>query len=448
MGGATRRCQRKGLSEVHGTCPPSATSAGDSAPRFKSNSPPSEGSLVNHPDISQVSLDHPDVTVDPYPIYRRLQTEDPVHWYAPQNVWVISRYTDVVAGLLNPRLSSQPDASSLERLPPEIQAETLPLRRHFESWMLLSDPPRHGRLRRVVTAPLVAQLHARVGSPIARAAEDLLDRAEKAGTIDGLEGYSMRLARVALANVIGIEEAELDVAARWADELLEFMMIDAGAERTRQALGTLGEVTEFVGRLCSIDRPVPGSLAAAIRRAVLAHSLGEDEAVATVTQTITGSLGALSHFIANGLLALLERPAELFRLRSNPLLLRTGIEELLRFDCPFLLLPRKAREDMEIRKTRIQAEQRLWFLLGAANRDTEQFGNGEGLDVSRQPNRHLAFGAGNHSCPGATLARLVTQVAISSILRRFSRIELCRPVERLGRLGMRGVKSLPLAVAR
>lgn len=398
--------------------------------------------------ITELSFDRPEVLADPYPHYRRLREEAPVHWDTAERAWLVTRYRDVVSLLRDRTLSAQADMSFMDALPSGLRQEAEPLRQHFGAWMVFSDPPLHTRLRSLTQGYLTPQAFAALRAPLERLAARLLDTAEERGRVDALNEYALPLARLALSAVIGIREIELTHAARWSDDLLEFINVEPTVEHTRKALASLTELRRFVRGLGANDSLRPNSLAGTLVRAHADDLLTETEIVATFAQNITGALGPIPHLTSNGLLALLDHPRELARLRGDPSLMPTAIEEFLRYDSPFLLVPRTATQRLFVAGTRIEPGQRVGLMLAAANHDPEIFEDPERLDISRHPNKHLAFGLGVHFCLGAYLTRLVAEVGVSALIRRFSRVALAGPFQRLALFGMRGVETLPLAVAR
>jgi cytochrome P450 len=174
--------------------------------------------------------------------------------------------------------------------------------------------------------------------------------------------------------------------------------------------------------------------------------LTEEELLATCVTLLAGGHETTTHLIAGGMLALLRNPSELEALRDDPSATVAGVEELLRFESPVQRGERVATEDIDLRGRRIRKGQRIFLMVGAANRDPSQFADPDRLDVCRHPNRHLAFGSGIHFCVGAQLARAEGQVAISTLLQRLHNPKIT--AERLDyqeTLAIRGLRSLPIS---
>lgn len=399
--------------------------------------------------MTAIDFSDPKILADPYPLYSRLQREDPIHWDAAQQGWLVTRYDDVVAGLRDPALSARADRSYLDVLPDTVRREAGVMRRHFESWMLFTDPPEHTRLRTLVQRSYAGHAVAHVRGSVERAADRLLLAAEADGRIEALHGYAVPLAIVALSAFFAVGEDELAGTDRWSDDILYFMNVEPTVEVTRRGARAVDELGEFVRRACGRRDLPAGSPVRALSDSLAGGHLDEPEAVATMAQSVTGGLGAIPQLVVNGLLTLLGAEGQLARLRGDPALRRTALEELLRLESPFLLVARTASRDTKLRGVDIRAGEPVGFMLGAANRDPEQFTCPERLDIARADNRHLAFGMGVHYCLGAALARLVAEIALSSIVGRFSAVEVATPtLDRMPLFGMRWLRSLPLHLAR
>ena len=175
--------------------------------------------------------------------------------------------------------------------------------------------------------------------------------------------------------------------------------------------------------------------------------LSAGELLAMCNSLLAGGHETTTNLFGNGLLALLQHPDRLQELRQTPALINSAVEELLRYDSPVQRLERFATHEFELGRHCIQAGQRLWPMLGAANRDPTQFANPDRLDIRRQPNPHLAFAHGVHFCVGAPLARLEGQIGFATILRRFPKLALADGARQWrATLGHRGLESLPVAV--
>jgi cytochrome P450 len=248
--------------------------------------------------------------------------------------------------------------------------------------------------------------------------------------------------------MLAASDEELADAETWSNDLLLFMNEEPDADAYRRVAPTVEALNRFADALC--DRhagyasTLPGVLAAARADGVL-----DDAQVAgTIAQNVTGALGALSQLIVHGLTVLAATPDRLRYLRADPARVGGAVEEMLRYDCPFLVIVRQAARDVALGDTTVPAGGAIGLFVGAADRDPHQFPDPDTFDVTRAPNPHLAFGFGRHYCLGAALTRLVCGVAFETVVAHFERIERIDDDEdRIPLLGMRWLRRLPLRVS-
>jgi len=383
---------------------------------------------------------------NPYPVYARIRERDPVHFDEDQQAWLVTRHADAVTVLRDDEAySARADMSFMDALPPGLREEAEPLREHFGSWLVFSDPPRHTRLRQLVKRYLAPPSVSRVKAQLAHRAQILLDEAEHRGRFDALGDYALPLARLALAEVMGMNERGLGRAHIWSNQLLEFINVDLTEDQTRRSLANLTELAEFVQDV--VSRAVrEDTLAGALARAHADGAVDETEMVATFAQNITGSIGPVPHIIGNGLLALIQHPEQLDKLRRAPSLVKATVQETLRYDTPFLIIPRTARENTALAGVRIRAGDRIGLMVGAANHDPAVFRAPERFDVRRRPNPHLSFGMGSHACLGMYLTHMMAEIAIGSAVARFPHMVLAGRPPRPPYFGLRMLEELPIAV--
>jgi cytochrome P450 len=289
------------------------------------------------------------------------------------------------------------------------------LKEHYESWMLFSDDPRHTRLRAAVAPALSADVVASYRAPLDERAHALLDRG---GTrIDVLRDYAIPLSVLALAKVLGMDEQRLGDAKQWAADIVDFINIDLD---TAQALRTAQDIRDMSRLLDEMldSEPVPGSVGHATVRAVRSGTFTRLDAEGMIGQMVSGVVGAQPYLVANAVIGLWTgRPDRAGRGPDSSV--AALVEEALRFDPPFLLVPRTASADIEIDDVVIRTGDRVGFLLGALNRDGRQFPCPHLFDPGRAGRSHMSFGAGAHYCLGSNFVRMYSEVALSSLLARF-----------------------------
>ena len=386
----------------------------------------------------------PEYLENPYPMYHRLRAEDPVHRSA-LGFWVLSRYDDVVTVLRDPRFGREAIANVV-RDRELFQDQTGPARS-----MLFRDPPDHTRLRSLVqkafTPRVVEGLRPRVQAIV----DGLLDEVTPAGTMDVIADVAYPLPVIVICEMLGVPASDRDAFKGWSLDVarsLDALVIPAETGIVERGVAARRAFGGYFRALIAERRrrPRPDLLSALIAAEEEGDKLSEAELLATCILLFVAGHETTVNLIGNGLLALLCHPAELARLRDDPKLAESAVEELLRYDGPVQRTGRVAKEDVVLDGHKIAAGELVLALVGAANRDPAHFREPDRLDVARADNRHIAFGWGIHFCLGASLARLEAQITLATLLRRMPRLRLqsetahWRPTSVL-----RGLADLPVA---
>jgi cytochrome P450 len=390
----------------------------------------------------------PGVHEDPYPLYHRLRAEDPVHRSA-LGFWVLTRHADVLAVLRDPHVSRDPRRSErVELLRSSADVDELLAAEEAAPSMLFVDPPDHTRLRTLVnkafTPAAVERLRPRVEAIVA----GLLDRVAGAGEMDVVEDLAYPLPVTVICELFGVPEADRDRFRAWSRglvHLLDPLVTDDALEAALRARNALrGYLEELIA-----DRrahPTGDLLSALVEAEDQGHQLSPAELVSMCVLLLVAGHETTVNLIANGTLALLRHPGERARLQAEPSLAGSAVEELLRYDSPVQFTSRHALVDLDVGGQRIRAGESMVAVLGAANRDPAQFPDPDRLDLSRSPNRHLAFGGGIHFCLGAPLARMEARIAIPALLARLPDLRLGpRPPVLRDTVTLRGLASLPVS---
>ena len=373
----------------------------------------------------------PEVVADPYPHYAHYRERDPVHRAPAANEifpeqWFLFRHADVLAALRDPRLGRDwhrvaPRRSSSASLPEPLRA----LVEMVDSWMLFQDPPRHTELR----SPLSAAFRPRALAPlepfVADRAAALLAQAVRGGaSFDLLADFALPLTSGTIAEVLGVPAAE---RARFVEAMRGMEPVFGGS---RSQLPRAATAAQEVARLFE---PV-----------VAADPAERKQAVATAILIFGAGFATTLHAIANGVLALIRHPGECARLRADPALLPSAVEEILRFDPPVQRSQRFALEPVELGGVSIPRGALVVPVLGAANRDPEAFPDPDRFDVGRDARAQVGFGGGIHVCLGAWLARLEVRIALEALLRALPRLELADDRLEWREGAARGVRRLLL----
>lgn len=386
---------------------------------------------------------------DPYPAYRALRESDPVHYSPLLDAWVLTRYDDIAFVLSDPRFSAN-RRQARNRF--AQMAELQRLEERFGPFgraptMLTSDPPEHTRLRRLVSKAFTARAVEDLRPRIAAIVDSLLGAAQESDRFDIVADLAYPLPVIVIAEMLGVPPEDRSQFKRWSDDVVATLsgpfaapeVIQRGADAVQQLAEYLREIIARRRR-----QPQPDLISGLIAAEEQGQVLSEDEILATGMLLLIAGNETTTNLIANGMLALFRHPDELQRLRRNPTLIRPAVEELLRYAGPVQGTARVATAEVSIGGRTVVAGQLVFVLLAAANRDPAKFPNPDGLDITRHPNEHLAFGDGIHFCLGAPLARAEAQTAIGALLQRFPDLQPDGEPQWGGTFIIRGVKSLPV----
>jgi cytochrome P450 len=387
----------------------------------------------------------PEVLDDPYPTYHRLRADDPVHWSEKLRSWVLTRYDDIRDVFFHdPRLSSDRSKAS------KYQGE-----RH-EMRGLSSDPPDGVVVRQllvqglsprtaVVMAPRVEELVDDLLGLMEQGVERHLDQIDLTGEVDLVASFAYPLPIRVISELFGVPAADRDRFQDWSRDLA----VSMDRMYSRRQTG-VQDLQAYMRTLVQQRRTHPGSdlISQLWDAEVDGDRLTEEELVALATAVIFAGHETTVNLIGNGVLALLRHPDQLDAMRDDGEVVRTGVEELLRYDSPAQLVSRSAVEDVPLDGKVIRAGDSVVAMLGAANRDPSMFPDPDTLDLTRNPNPHIAFGHGAHFCLGAALSRREAQTAIPALLRRFPQLRLSadHPPRFRPTLVLRGLEELPVVV--
>jgi cytochrome P450 len=357
---------------------------------------------------------------NPYPYYSRLRATDPVHWNAAMQFWTLTRYSDVLAALMHPALSSRRLEPNLDRLDEESKETGRHVYGALSKWLLRSDPPEHTRLRALATPALQGGAVPRLRGRIEQAADGLLDAVTPAHQMELISEFAAPLALSSIAGLIGVPPADHARFHRWSSDVGAAAETGPNPRLLVRAQASLLEVKEYLQGLIAQRRSQPADdlLSAWLRPAADGSRLTGEEIVDLCALLLLAGHDTATHLLANGVLALLQHPDQLDLLRAEPVLLDHAVQEILRFDSPLQGLLRVAREDLELGGKRIRRDHTVLIWLAAANRDPGQFAQPDRLDIVRKGNRHLGFGHGMHHCLGASLGLLTVGVGIERLLKR------------------------------
>jgi pimeloyl-[acyl-carrier protein] synthase len=387
----------------------------------------------------------PKVLANPYPLYHRLRTEDPVHWDPFLHAWVVTRYQDVIHVLHNFSANRTPTPEQLTSM---NLSEMNPIASVMVRQMLFMDPPDHTRLRALASAAFTPARVERLRSHIQEIVDTLLDAVIASGRMDMIKDLAGPMPAIVTAELLGIPVTDHEQLRVWSADFAEMLgNFQHNPNRLPRVLRSVEDMCAYFRSAIREQRADPrdGLIQAVLTAEIEDVRLTEEEVIANLIVTMVGGLETTTNLIGNGVLSLLRNPEELEKLQAEPSLMGTAVEELLRYESPIQHTARLAPEDSEMGGKQIRRRQAVIAVMGAANRDPERFNDPDRLDITRRDNRHVAFGWAAHFCFGAPLARIEGQIAFETILRRLPNLAL-EPGSLTWRhnLGLRGLTALPV----
>jgi cytochrome P450 len=382
---------------------------------------------------------------DPYPAYQALLDHAPIHRMASGSV-AISRHAHLEAVYKDTVAYS---SDKKEEFRPKF-GDT-PLYLHHTTSLVFNDPPLHTRVRRIIAGALTPRAIADMEEPVTTLVDSLLDAMAARGEVDLIEDFASAIPVEVIGNMLGVPRDERGPLRGWSLAILG--ALEPAPAPAQLDLGNRS-VTEFVAyleRLIEDRRKKPGDPGKdVLTRLILGETDGAQLTAVELEQNCIFLLNAghetTTNLIGNALFALTEWREERRRLIAEPALIRTAVEEFLRFESSNQLGNRMTTREVEIGGESFPAGTSITLMIGAANRDPERFPRPDVLDVARQPNRHLAFGSGAHQCVGLNVARLEGRIAIGRFLARFPGFELAGVPTRGGRARFRGFLKIPARV--
>jgi pimeloyl-[acyl-carrier protein] synthase len=397
------------------------------------------------PVLSLYQLLDPEVLADPYPLYRRLRQEDPVHWDPFLHAWVVTRYPDVVKVLREFTASRTPSPEQLTAMGLEALN---PIAAVMVKQMLFLDGHAHARLRGLAAVAFTRRRVEALRSHVREIARSLLQAVEEQGGMDVITDLAEPLPCIVTAELLGLPVEDHRQLKLWSQDFAEMLgNFQHNPDRIPKILKSTQDMTEYFRSAIRSGNIRPEGLVRSMLDAEIdGDRLTEDEVVANCIVTMVGGQETTTNLIGSGTLTLLRNPDQLAKLRTDLSLIESAVEELLRYESPSQHTGRLAPRDIEMGGKQIRKRQAVMAVMAAANRDPERFPDPDKLDIARQENRHVAFGWGPHLCFGAPLARIEGQVAFEEMVRMFPNWSLKPgPLEWRTNLGLRGLTSLPIS---
>jgi cytochrome P450 len=382
------------------------------------------------------ALQEPKYIADPYLLYHKLRSGAPLYWDPVSSAWFATRYADVRAGLLDPRLTTKNFPFDVTQLPSDLQQELAPLAQVMSKEVLHNDASEHDRLRRPLNRAFNPAAFERLRPEMAELADELLGEAEQHRSMDVVTDYCEPLGNHIFGAILALPNGDRAQFIKWCDAIRDFTMMrrmgHATILKARSAAKSFEAIRAYVRKMIDARRESPADDVIGRSFAVDANEAAptNEEVLANCVFFLHSGVRNMAAAITNALLVLLKHPEQFSCLREHPESIIFAVEELLRYDTPLQVVSRGVPEEIEFADHRIGPKHLLVLLLGAANRDPNEFPDPNRLDLMRRPNRHLSFGLGPHGCVGAALARFGLAVALQAILRRQTRLRLSRGKQR------------------
>lgn len=382
---------------------------------------------------------------NPYPIYRALREHVPVKRMSDGS-YFLTRYDDLVSIYKNPK-----SFSSDKKLEFKPKYGDSPLYEHHTTSLVFSDPPLHTRVRKLISGALTPRAIAGMEAGLIGLVDSLLDRMEEKRDVDLIDDFASAIPIEVIGNLLNVPVDERGPLREWSLAILGALEPVLSADVAERGNRAVTEFIDYLNDLIARRRAHPGNPEVdVLTRLIVGEADGEKLSAKELIHNCIFLLNAghetTTNLIGNGLVCLAEYTSQREQLLNQPELIKSAIEEMLRFESSNQLGNRITTETVEVGGIVMPPQTRVTLCIGAANRDPSQFNDPEIFDIARTPNRHLAFASGTHACAGMSLARLEGQIAIGRFIKRFPNFALVGSPLRGGRVRFRGYLQIPALV--
>ena len=382
----------------------------------------------------------PDVRRNPYPWYEEVRRVSPVLHDSRSNIWMLFDFDSVK------RAMDDVETFSSRAVPPSGRAP---------EWLVFMDPPRHTRLRALVSRAFTPRAIAALEPRVRALSAELLDTLEGRTEMDLVEDYATPLPVLVIAELMGIPAHDRARFERWSHVIVNLSYAIAGGElalrAVREHAPVRAEMTEYLADLVGRRRvePMDDLLSRLAHAEVDGARLTDEDILGFFQLLLSAATETTTNLISNAMLCFMEHPDQLARLRAHRALLPAAIEEVVRYRSPGQIMFRQTTRDVTLHGKTIPGDSFVLIMVGSANRDPARIVEPERFDITRDPNPHIGFGHGIHSCLGAALARLEARVALGDLLDRLDAVELASvdPWEPREALHVHGPARLPIRFA-
>jgi cytochrome P450 len=384
----------------------------------------------------------PDFYENPFPYYAALRAESPVK-RLPDGTFFVTRYDDAEFVYKNPKIFS-----SDKKLEFGAKYGAAPLFEHHTTSLVFNDPPFHTRVRRLINGALTPRAVAQIQPDLVALVDRLIDGMARKTSIDLIEDFAAAIPVEVIGNLLGVPRAERAPLRNWSLAILGALEPSLALDAASRGNRAVREFAAYLDVLIERRRKTPlgpdsDLISCLLHGGFDGQSLSGAELVHNCIFLLNAGHETTTNLIGNGLVALAEHPEQRDRLIADPNLIKSAVEEFLRYESPNQLGNRITTQPVQLGGVDMPAGTQITLCIGAANRDPEQFAAADELDIGRSPNRHLAFASGIHQCVGMSVARLEAATAISTLVRRFPSYSLAAAPTRGGRVRFRGFLKVP-----
>jgi len=366
----------------------------------------------------------PEALVNSYPLFKRMRSEDPIHYCESGGYWILTRYKDVEAALRDERLSTDHTPLYINQLGSLDVKEIQNFLDLTSNWMSEKDPPEHTRLRKLAKQGFTTRAIESWRSIIQNTTDRLLDQVQNHGGMDAVSDLAIPLPGIIITEIFGVPETDRANMLEWTMDIAQIFGAAGGstiemAELARKADKAAVQFSALIREQVEQRRRQPGTdMISLLSVAYQEQGFNLEELPSVCIQILNAGLVTTTEQIANGVNALLSHPDQLQKLKTNPSLINSAVEEMIRFDTSVPFFFRIAKQDLTIGGKEIAAGSVIALGLGPANHDPEKFESPEVFDITRTPNEHLGFSSGIHFCLGAALARMELTICLTTLLTR------------------------------
>lgn len=394
-------------------------------------------------------LNDPQKLDNPFPDLRYFRENHPVFFYPPLGSWFVFSYDDVLSLFQDARLSADRMKGFVDAAPVEVRGDLRKIAPYLEKWMLMRDGQDHARVRSFMNLGFNSTVIHGLRGLIQQSAADLLDRVQGQGHMDASGDFAFLLPAYVLSDLLGVHKEDRGKIVQWSVDFVDFfnvlpISVDTSRRLTQSGFAMIDYTRNLLAeRRAKAQDDFLGTLVSATTDK---GGFTDDEIIANAMLLLLAGHVAVRNLVGNAIYLLLTHPDQFAKLRAEPALLHSVIEETLRYEPPVTLIPRIATEDFEFHGNAIRKGHIVQLSIASANRDAAHFPDGDRFDISRSPGRHLSFGYGPHGCLGASLAREEAQIALETLFRRMPELRLdeSKEIQWYRNAGNRGPITLPL----